>query len=265
VATGRLSSSDPNLQNIPVRDEFGKRIREGFIPEDGWLMMSADYSQIELRLAAHLSGDENMLETFRKGIDIHARTASSVFGVPLESISPDMRRQAKIINFATIYGASAFGLSQQADISVKEAAEFIGRYFEAYPRFRKYVEETIAFARERGYVQTLLGRRRPVPEIASANRFMREGAERVAVNTPLQGTAADLIKRAMIDIHGEIGKKRYRSRMLIQVHDELVFEVPPEEKGPFEKMVRSKMEGAIALDVPIVVDVGWGKNWGDAH
>ncbi len=265
VATGRLSSSDPNLQNIPARDEFGKKIREGFVPEDGWLMMSADYSQIELRLAAHLSGDENMIEAFREGIDIHARTASSVFGVPLDAVNPDMRRQAKIINFATIYGVSPYGLSKQADISVRDAAEFIKRYFEAYPRFKQYIEETIAFARKYGYVQTLLGRRRPVPEINSTNQFMREGAERVAINTPMQGTAADLIKVAMIRIQKEIGRKPYRSRMILQVHDELVFEVPPEEKESFGKMAVTGMENAISLNVPIKVDVGWGANWGEAH
>ncbi len=265
VATGRLSSSDPNLQNIPVRDDFGRKIREGFVPEDGWLLLSADYSQIELRLAAHLSGDETMIQAFRDGIDIHARTASSVFGVDIGSITGDMRRQAKIINFATIYGVSPYGLSQQADISIKDAALFIQRYFETYPRFKNLIEETIAFAREKGYVQTLLGRRRPVPDIASTNQFTREGAERVAINTPIQGTAADLIKAAMIKIQNEIDRKKLRARMLLQVHDELVFEVPPEEKESFASLVRSRMESAIELDVPIVVDMAWGKNWGEAH
>lgn len=265
VATGRLSSSDPNLQNIPVRDEFGKKIREGFVPEKGWLMMSADYSQIELRLAAHLSGDDTMIEAFKNNIDIHARTASSVFGVAIDAVTPDMRRQAKIINFATIYGVSPYGLSQQADISVKNAAEFITRYFETYPRFKKYIDDTVAFAREHGYVQTLLGRRRPVPEINATNQFQREGAERIAINTPIQGTAADLIKVAMIHIDSEIRGAGYASRMLLQVHDELVFESPPEEKDSFESMVRGKMENALALDVPVIVDIGWGKNWGQAH
>ena len=265
VATGRLSSSDPNLQNIPVRDEFGKKIREGFVPEKGWLMMSADYSQIELRLAAHLSGDDTMIEAFKNNIDIHARTASSVFGVAIDAVTPDMRRQAKIINFATIYGVSPYGLSQQADISVKNAAEFITRYFETYPRFKKYIDDTVAFAREHSYVQTLLGRRRPVPEINATNQFQREGAERIAINTPIQGTAADLIKVAMIHIDSEIRGAGYASRMLLQVHDELVFESPPEEKDSFESMVRGKMENALALDVPVIVDIGWGKNWGQAH
>jgi len=265
VATGRLSSSDPNLQNIPVRDEFGRKIREGFIPEEGWMMLSADYSQIELRLAAHLSGDETMMQAFREGIDIHARTAASVFGVDIGAITGDMRRQAKIINFPTIYGVSPYGLSQQADISVKDAALFIQKYFETYPKFKKLIDDTIAFAREKGYVQTLLGRRRPVPDIGSTNQFVREGAERVAINTPIQGTAADLIKAAMIQIQREIDRNKMRARMILQVHDELVFEVPPAEKDSFEKLVRLKMENALRLDVPIVVDMAWGKNWGEAH
>lgn len=265
AATGRLSSSDPNLQNIPIRDDFGKKIREGFVPDKDCVMMSADYSQIELRLAAHLSNDANMIQAFKDGIDIHSRTASSVFGVDIGQITADMRRQAKIINFATIYGVSPYGLSQQADISIKDAAEFIKRYFEAYPDFKKFIETTISFAKEKGYVQTLLGRRRPVPEINSTNQFMREGAERVAINTPIQGTSADIIKIAMIQIQNEIDRKGYKSRMILQVHDELVFEVDEKEKDIFEKMVRHKMEKAISLNVPVVVDIGWGKNWGEAH
>ncbi|MBP7603816.1 MAG: DNA polymerase I [Spirochaetes bacterium] len=265
VATGRLSSSDPNLQNIPVRDEFGKKIRRGFVPEKGMLLLSADYSQIELRLAAHLSGDEQMTEAFKKGIDIHALTASSVFGVAMDAVTGDMRRQAKVINFATIYGVSPYGLSQQADISVRDAAEFINRYFETYPGFKRYIDETIAFAREKGYVRTILGRRRPIPDIDSSAQFRREGAERIAINTPIQGTAADLIKVAMIDIQREIEEKNYGGRMIIQVHDELVFEVPADEKERFGSMVREKMEGALELSVPIVVDMGWGDNWGEAH
>jgi DNA polymerase-1 len=174
------------LQNIPVRDEFGRTIRRGFVPEKGRVMMAADYSQIELRIAAHLSGDENMIRAFREGIDIHRMTAASVFGVAIDAVTPDMRRQAKIINFATIYGVSPFGLSQQADISIRDAAEFIRRYFETYPGFRRYVDETIEFARTRGYVQTLLGRKRRLPEINSTTSFRREGAERIAINTPIQ-------------------------------------------------------------------------------
>lgn len=265
VATGRLSSSDPNLQNIPVRDEFGKKIRRGFVPDKGMTLLSADYSQIELRLAAHLSGDKQMSEAFKKGIDIHSLTASSVFGVAIDAVTPDMRRQAKVINFATIYGVSPYGLSQQADISVRDAAEFINRYFETYPGFKRYIDETIAFAREKGYVQTILGRRRPIPDIDSSAQFRREGAERIAINTPIQGTAADLVKVAMIDIQHEIDEKKYGGRMILQVHDELVFEVPLDEKERFGEMVRERMEGALDLTVPIVVDMGWGADWAEAH
>ncbi len=265
VATGRLSSSSPNLQNIPVRDEFGRKIRRGFVPEKGHLLMSADYSQIELRIAAHLSGDENMIRAFKEGIDIHALTASSVFGVEMEGVTPDMRRQAKIINFATIYGVSPFGLSQQADIGVREAAEFIRKYFETYPGFKQFIDDTISFAREHGYVQTLLGRKRRLPEINSATSFRREGEERVAINTPIQGTSADLIKLAMIRIHHEIKKRKLASRMILQVHDELVFESPERERGEIEAIVRHEMEHALDLRVPVTVDVGWGKNWEEAH
>jgi len=265
VATGRLSSSDPNLQNIPVRDEFGKNIRKGFIPADGFIMMSADYSQIELRLAAHLSGDRNMINAFKSGIDIHNMTASSVFGVSIDRVTPDMRRQAKIINFATIYGVSPYGLSQQADIGIREAAEFIRIYYETYPGFKEFIEKTIAFAREKGYVQTLLGRRRYIPDISSDISFRREGAERVAINTPIQGTSADMIKIAMINIAGRTARAGMGSRMILQVHDELVFEVPSGERDGIGELVKTEMENALKLSVPIVVDVGWGNNWDEAH
>ncbi|HOP62127.1 MAG TPA: DNA polymerase I [Spirochaetota bacterium] len=265
AATGRLSSSDPNLQNIPIRDDFGRQLRKGFIPEKGFIMMSADYSQIELRLAAHYSDDPNMLSAFREGIDIHNMTASSVFGVPFEEISPDMRRQAKIINFATIYGVSPYGLSQQAEISMKDAAEFIKKYFETYPGFRDYIDRTVEFAKKNGYVETLMGRRRPVPEINSDTVFRREGAERVAINTPLQGTSADMIKIAMINISRELSEKKLQSKMIMQVHDELVFEVHEEELEEMKALVREKMETALSLNVPIVVEIGTGNNWEEAH
>ncbi|OHD63313.1 MAG: DNA polymerase I [Spirochaetes bacterium RBG_13_51_14] len=265
VATGRLSSSDPNLQNIPVRDEFGKSIRRGFVPEKGHVLMSADYSQIELRVVAHLSGDENMIRAFSEGIDIHSMTASSVFGVPLDGVTPVMRRQAKVINFATIYGVSPFGLSQQAEIGMKEAAEFIRIYFQTYPRVKEYLDTTIEFARKHGFVRTLLGRKREIPEIDSETSFRREGAERVAINTPIQGTAADMIKIAMINISDEFRKKKMETRMIMQVHDELVFEVPEEERDAVEKIVRDRMENALDLKVPIKVDIGAGKNWEEAH
>ena len=265
AATGRLSSSDPNLQNIPIKDEFGGQIRKGFVPEKGFLLMSADYSQIELRLAAHYSNDSNMISAFRDKIDIHSMTASSVFGVSIDRITPFMRRQAKIINFATIYGVSPYGLSQQAEIGMKEAAEFIKKYFETYPGFRTYIDTTIEFAREHGYVQTLMGRKRPVPEITSDTVFRREGAERVAINTPIQGTSADMIKIAMINISKEMAAKRLKSRMIMQVHDELVFEVDEDEKEILEDIVRDRMENAIKLNVPVVVEIGIGKNWEEAH
>ncbi len=265
AATGRLSSSDPNLQNIPARDEFGKKIRKAFVPAQGRLIVSADYSQIELRLAAHLSGDTNMIRAFRDGIDIHAMTASSVFGVGIDAVTPDMRRQAKIINFATIYGVSPFGLSQQAEIGVKEAAEFIKKYFETYPGFREYIDRTISFARETGYVRTLCGRRRDIPEINSDTSFMREGAERMAINTPIQGTSADMIKIAMIAISGELKRRKMASLMIMQVHDELVFEAPEEEIDRLSLLVRECMEKALDLSVPVVVDIGRGNNWEEAH
>ncbi|MCL1865641.1 MAG: DNA polymerase I [Spirochaetes bacterium] len=265
TATGRLSSSDPNLQNIPIRDEFGGQIRKGFVPEKDYLLMSADYSQIELRLAAHYSDDKNMKSAFKDKIDIHNMTASSAFGASIDAITPDMRRQAKIINFATIYGVSPYGLSQQAEITVKEAAEFIKRYFETYPGFKSYIETTIDFAKKHGYVQTLMGRKRPVPEINSTTSFRREGAERIAINTPIQGTSADMIKIAMIKIADEIKKKKLKSRMIMQVHDELVFEVHEDEIEIMKATVKDIMENALKLNVPIVVDIGIGKSWNEAH
>jgi DNA polymerase-1 len=265
VATGRLSSSNPNLQNIPVKDEFGKKIRRAFIPENGRVLMSADYSQIELRIAAHLSKDKNMLKAFKEHIDIHNMTASSVFGVSMDKITPAMRRQAKVINFSIIYGVSPYGLSQQADFDIHQAAEFIKKYFETYPGFKDYIDAAAAFAREHGYAETLMGRRRPVPEIDSSVSFRREGAERIAINTPIQGASADLIKIAMVNIQKTLDEKGYASKMILQVHDELVFEVVKEEKEIIEKLVRKEMEGAMELLVPLVVDIAWGANWDEAH
>ncbi len=265
VATGRLSSSDPNLQNIPVRDDFGRAIRRGFTAEKGMRIMAADYSQIELRLAAHVSGDDNMKKAFQEGTDIHNLTASRVFGISLEEVEPFMRRQAKIINFATIYGVSPYGLSRQAEISMEEAAEFIRIYYETYPGFREYIDRTVESAREKGYVETLMGRRRRIPEISSDVSFRREGAERVAINTPIQGSSADMIKIAMIRIDRQLRESGMRSRMIMQVHDELVFEeVHSEEKG-LETLVRNAMETALDISVPIVVDIGRGNNWEEAH
>ena len=265
AATGRLSSSDPNLQNIPVRDEFGKKIRRGFVPEPGFEILSADYSQIELRLAAHLSGDANMRRAFEEGIDIHRMTAASVFNADINNVTADMRRQAKIINFATIYGVSAYGLSQQAEIDMKQAAVFIEAYFKTYPGFQNYIDSTIEFARQNGYVQTILGRKRDITDINSSAVFRREGAERIAINTPIQGSSADMIKLAMINIHKDFIKRKLRSKMIMQVHDELVFEVHIEEKEEVAVLVRTAMETALKLSVPIVVDMGWGMNWSEAH
>jgi len=265
VATGRLSSSDPNLQNIPVRDDFGKRIRMGFVPEKGSRILSADYSQIELRIAAHVSKDANMLRAFRENIDIHRMTAASVFNVPLDGVEDWMRRQGKTINFATIYGVSPFGLSKQADISMKDAARFIERYFESYPGFRDYIEKTKVFAREHGYVETLLGRRRPVPDITSSAVFRREGAERIAINTPIQGSSADIIKIAMTEIHREFTGRKLPAKIILQVHDELVVEAEESACAEVEAIVRDKMEHAYPLDIPMVVDLAWGGSWGEAH
>ncbi len=265
AATGRLSSSDPNLQNIPIRDSFGRQIRRGFVPEKGYYLLAADYSQIELRLAAHFSQDENMIKAFAQGIDIHNMTAASVFSVPMEEITPEMRRQAKIINFATIYGVSPYGLSQQAEIGMKEAAGFIAKYFELYPGFKDYIERTTTFAREKGFVRTLLGRRRDVPEIDSKTSFRREGAERIAINTPIQGTSADMIKIAMIRIDEFLRKQSMKSKMIMQVHDELVLEVHEDEGETVESAVKELMENAMELKVPVVVDMGRGQNWDEAH
>ena len=265
AATGRLSSSNPNLQNIPVRDEFGKKIRSAFVAPKGHVLISADYSQIELRLAAHFSGDENMINAFKNGTDIHSLTASSVFNVPMDAITPDMRRQAKIINFATIYGVSPFGLSQQADIDIHQAAEFINKYFETYPGFKKYIDDTVAYAKEHGYVKTLLGRKRYVQEINAENNFRREGAVRIAINTPIQGTAADMIKIAMINIQKAIDDNNYKTKMILQVHDELVMETPENETEIITKLIKKEMEGSVKLSVPVTVDIAAGVNWDEAH
>jgi DNA polymerase-1 len=265
VATGRLSSSDPNLQNIPAKDDFGRQIRKGFVAGKDCILVSADYSQIELRIAAHLSDDENMKRAFLENVDIHRVTASSVFGVGIDAVEPWMRRQAKIVNFATIYGATAYGLSRQADISVKDAAGFIERYFETFPGFKLFIERTKEFAREHGYVETMFGRRRWIPEINASAVFVREGAERIAVNTPIQGTSADIIKIAMINLHRAFREKCMKSRMILQVHDELVCEVPLAEKDDAERMIRDSMENAVSLSIPLIVEMGSGPSWGDAH
>jgi DNA polymerase-1 len=261
TATGRLSSSEPNLQNIPVRTQLGAEIRRGFVPEPGWVFVAADYSQIELRILAHYSEDPAFLDAFARGADIHRETAALVFCVPPEAVTREMRDRAKTVNFAVIYGISAHGLAQQLGISRTEAAEFIERYFARFPGVRRYLDAQIERARALGYVETLTGRRRYVPEIQSSDHNVRAFGERAAINAPIQGTAADLIKRAMIDIHSAIAAGELPARMLLQVHDELLFEVPASDAEAVAAAVRQRMENAASLKVPLVVEVGIGPNW----
>ncbi|MCD6417733.1 DNA polymerase I [bacterium] len=265
AATGRLSSSDPNLQNIPIRNELGAEIRKCFIPEDGWLMMSADYSQIELRLLAHFSEDENLVSAFLRGEDIHNFTASLITGLPQDAITPKLRRIAKTVNFGIMYGQSSYGLAQQLKITNEEAAAFIDNYFKRYPKVRSCLDSIIQFAEENGYVETIMGRRRYLPDVKSESHQMREAAKRAAINTPFQGSAADIIKMAMISIHRELEEQKFSARMLLQVHDELVFEFPPGEEKSLVELVREKMSNVVKLKVPLVVDIGIGRNWGEAH
>ena len=264
AATGRLSSSDPNLQNIPVRTKRGAEIRRSFIPAEGCTFVVADYSQIELRLMAHLSGDPAFIEAFRQGGDIHRQTAALIFGVDVAAVTPEMRARAKTINFATIYGQGPFALSRQIGVSQDEAKQFIARYFERFAGVRRFLDRQVELAREQGYVETISGRRRYIPEIRDRNFNMRAYGERTAQNSPLQGSAADLIKVAMIGIHGALRDRQLRTRLLLQVHDELVLESPPEEIGEVTALVREQMEGAAQLQVPLVVDIGTGPNWLDA-
>ena len=263
TATGRLSSANPNLQNIPIRTELGKQIRAAFIADPGHVLLAADYSQIELRLLAHFSGDPLLSEAFRRGDDIHSLTAQEVFGVPPMMITPEHRRRAKAVNFGIVYGLSPFGLSQQLGIEKGEARQFIDAYFEKYKGVRQYLDSTLEVARREQRVKTLFGRIRPIPDINSKNANMRGFAERTAVNTPLQGTAADLIKLAMVSIDGELRRRKLKSRMLLQVHDELVFEVPQAEVGVMRDLVRDQMENVHSLSVPLLVEIGVGPNWRD--
>jgi DNA polymerase-1 len=262
-ATGRLSSTNPNLQNIPIRTELGREIRAAFIAEPGHVLLAADYSQIELRLLAHFSGDKLLVEAYRTGEDIHTLTASQVFGVPPLMVNAEHRRRAKAVNFGIVYGLSPFGLSQQLGIDTKEAKRFIDAYFEKYSGVREFIDATLEQARRDQKVTTLFGRVRPIPDIHSKNSNLRGFAERTAVNTPLQGTAADLIKIAMIRIDAELRERKLRSRMLLQVHDELVFEVPEDEVDTAKRMVSERMENVYALKVPLKVEVGMGPNWRD--
>ena len=263
TATGRLSSSEPNLQNIPIRTEEGRRIRQAFIPEPGWKMVSSDYSQIELRILAHYSEDETLVEAFQKGQDIHSRTAAELFNCSPEEITSEMRRQAKVINFGILYGMSAFGLSKELGINNREAQAMIDQYFLKYGGVKRYIEDTLAETRRMKSVTTLFNRRRHIEDINSSNRAVRLFAERTAINTPIQGTAADLIKKAMIEIHKTLHAERMQSRMLLQVHDELVFEGPEKEIPFLKTMVQEIMEGVITLSVPLVVQISQGDNWAD--
>ncbi len=265
AATGRLSSSDPNLQNIPVRTEEGRRIRQAFIAPEGHRLLAADYSQIELRIMAHLSGDEGLLKAFASGQDIHTATASEVFGMPLDAVTKEQRRAAKAINFGLIYGMSAFGLGRQLGIPLNDAREYVDRYFHRYPGVRDYMDQTRQRAKEQGYVSTLYGRRLYVPDISSSNPNRRGAAERIAINAPMQGTAADIIKRAMLAIDAWLQAKPRGARMIMQVHDELVFEVAKSEVATLTDAVRRMMSGAAELAVPLVVDIGVGDNWDEAH
>jgi DNA polymerase-1 len=265
AATGRLSSTEPNLQNIPTQTEAGMVIRKAFIPDEGNLILSADYSQIELRILAHLSGDDILMKSFRQGEDIHTRTASEVFHLNLEEVTPEMRKMAKAVNFGIIYGISAFGLSNGIGVSQKEAKEFIDNYFQLYKKVKQYINESIEKAHAAGSVSTMLGRSRRIPELISPNKNLREFGERIAVNSPIQGSAADIIKLAMITIFREMKKEVLKSKMIIQVHDELVFEVPVSEKEVMETLVRSGMEQAYPLHVPLTVDLRFGQNWNEAH
>ena len=265
TSTGRLSSSDPNLQNIPIRTAEGRRIREGFIPAAGWQLLSADYSQVELRVMAHMADVPALKASFRADEDIHKRTASEIFGVFPEMVDAEMRRQAKTINFGVLYGMGAFSLAKDLGISRKEAQQFIDHYFERYPEVHHFLEAKKAEAREYQYVTTILGRRCAIPEINSSNGAIRSYAERNAINYPIQGSAADIIKVAMINIDRRLRGEKLQTRMLLQVHDELVFEVPPEELEQVRELVRSEMENAVQLDLPLKVDIGVGKNWAEAH
>ena len=265
TATGRLSSSDPNLQNIPVRGEDGKEIRKCFIPEPGELFFSADYSQIELRVMAHLSGDKNMIEAFREGYDIHAATAARIYKEKIEDVSRDQRTKAKRANFGIIYGITVFGLAERLEISRDEAKQLIDGYFETFPDVHAYMEKAKELAREHGYAETFFHRRRYLPDITSHNATVRNFAERNAINAPIQGSAADIIKIAMVKIYDRFRKEGIRSKMILQVHDELNFSVIPEEKEKVERIVLEEMQNAYPLQVPLVADSGWGKNWLEAH
>lgn len=266
ATTGRLASSNPNFQNIPVRTEEGREIRKAFRPQrEGWIIFSADYSQIELRVMAHLSGDESLREAFQKGEDIHSRTASNIYGVSLEDVLPEMRRTAKVVNFGVMYGAGPFRMSQELGIPMGEAQKVIDTYFNQYPCIKDFIDQTLHQAREKKFVQTMLGRRRYCYDINSSNQRIRSAVERAAINMPIQGTAAEMIKLAMIKIHDRMRNKNYKAKMILQIHDELLFEIPEDEFEDLKDIVIYEMENAMELDIPIVVDCGIGNSWYEAH
>ena len=265
TTTGRLSSSDPNLQNIPIRTEDGRRIRQAFEPSKGHKFVSADYSQIELRVMAHMSKDEGLLTAFQDGEDVHSKTASEVFNVDIEAVTTDLRRNAKAINFGLIYGISAFGLGKQLNINRNLAAEYMAMYFEKYPGVKKYMETTKDFAAENGYVETLFGRRLYLRDINASNAMRRQASERAAINAPVQGTAADIMKIAMIKMHQLIKETNVEAKLILQVHDELILDTPNKEIDEVIGLVTESMMGAASLDVPLEIDVGVGDNWDQAH
>ncbi len=266
AATGRLSSNNPNLQNIPIRTERGRQVRKAFVPRDeNHVLLAADYSQIELRIIAALSEETTMIEAFKNGEDIHASTASKVFNVPIDEVTREQRSNAKTVNFGIIYGVSAFGLSNQTDLSRSEAKELIDTYYKTYPKLKNYMSDQVNFARDHGYVQTVLGRRRYLKDINGSNAIVRGAAERNAVNAPIQGSAADIIKIAMINIHKKLEEGKFKSKMLLQVHDELVFDVYKPELEKLKSMIKEEMEQAYSMSVPLDVEVGVGENWLEAH
>ena len=265
AATGRLSSTDPNLQNIPIKTEEGRRVRLAFVPPEGYTMLASDYSQIELRIMAHLSQDESLLNAFKNNIDVHSATASEVFATPIDEVTREQRRSAKAINFGLIYGMSAFGLAKQLGTTRPQAQDYINMYFERYPGVKNYMDNMKEIAKEQGYVETVFGRRLYLPEINARNAMRRQYAERTAINAPMQGTASDIIKRAMINIHNAIKERSNDVKMIMQVHDELVFEVKNDKLDEIKTLIENLMESAADLSVPLLVESGTGINWQEAH
>ncbi|MDO4483538.1 MAG: DNA polymerase I [Clostridia bacterium] len=264
TATGRISSSEPNLQNIPIRTEEGREIRRAFLPKAGWVLLDADYSQIELRLMAHFSGDNALVEAFRTGQDVHARTASEIFEVPIDEVTGQLRSRAKAVNFGLIYGISGFGLAKNTGVTQKEANAFISKYFAKYPGVKNFMDQTVEDGQRLGYAETLMGRRRYLPELKSSKNMVREFGKRAAMNTPVQGTAADIIKLAMVRVDEALRREGLQSRLILQVHDELLLECPPEEAAKAAQLLQTSMEEVIKLKVPLVAEVHQGENWAEA-